>query len=259
MQTTAGLNADFHSPPLQRQAICDIHGEYTSFCHFRDSWFGCPQCREIKLAEIRVREQQMEQQQREQKYKAAIGNAGIPERFINRTLDSYIAESEKQKRILGYCRDYADGFSDIAKIGRSIMFLGSPGTGKTHLSVGVALEIMRNGKSAVFTTASRLLRSIKDTYSKRSEITESQAIAVFTGCDLLIVDEVGVQRGSDYEKDMLFDVINERYENTRPIIILSNLAIADVREYLGDRVYDRMRENGGKAFVMDWESYRGTK
>lgn len=139
------------------------------------------------------------------------------------------------------------------------MFLGSPGTGKTHLSVGIALEIMRNGKSAVFTTASRLLRSIKDTYSKRSEITESQAIAVFTGCDLLIVDEVGVQRGSDYEKDMLFDVINERYENTKPIIILSNLAIADVREYLGDRVYDRMRENGGKAFVMDWESYRGTK
>lgn len=259
MQTTAGLNADFHSPPLQRQAICDIHGEYTSFCHFRDSWFGCPQCREIKLAEIRVREQQMEQQQREQKYKAAIGNAGIPERFINRTLDSYIAESEKQKRILGYCRDYAEGFADIANTGRSILFLGSPGTGKTHLSIGIALEIMRNGKSAVFTTASRLLRSIKDTYSKRSEITESQAIAVFTGCDLLIVDEVGVQRGSDYEKDMLFDVINERYENTRPIIILSNLAIADVREYLGDRVCDRMRENGGKAFVMDWESYRGTK
>jgi DNA replication protein DnaC len=259
MQTTAGLNADFHSPPLQRQAICDIHGEYTSFCHFRDSWFGCPQCREIKLAEILVREQQMERQQREQKYKAAIGNAGIPERFINRTLDSYIAESEKQKRILGHCRDYADGFSDIAKIGRSIMFLGSPGTGKTHLSVGIALEIMRDGRTSVFTTASRLLRSIKDTYSKRSEVTESQAIAVFTTCDLLIVDEVGVQRGSEYEKDMLFDVINERYENLRPTIILSNLTTEEIRAYLGDRVFDRLRENGGRAFVLDWESHRGRR
>lgn len=259
MTATAGLSDDFHSPPLERPATCETHGDYVSFCHFRNTWFGCPHCREIKNTAMRQREERMEQQQRELRYKSAIGTAGIPERFRDRTLETYLPNSEKQERVLAYCRGYADGFDEIIKTGRSIMLLGSPGTGKTHLSIGIAMEIMRHGKTAVFTTASRLLRSIKDTYSKHCEITESQAIAVFTTCDLLIVDEVGVQRGSEYEKDMLFDVINERYENTRPTIILSNLTIAGVREYLGDRVYDRMRENGGKAFVFDWDSYRGVK
>lgn len=259
MTAAAGMGGDFHSPPLERQETCETHGDYISFCHFRNTWFGCPHCREIKNAAMRQREERMEQQQRELRYKINIGIAGIPDRFRDRTFETYLPSSEKQERVLAYCRGYADGFGEIYKTGRSIMLLGSPGTGKTHLSIGIALEIISHGRTAIFTTASRLLRSIKDTYSKHSAITESQAIAVFTDCDLLIVDEVGVQRGSDYEKDMLFDVINERYENTKPTIILSNLTIAGVREYLGDRVYDRLRENGGKAFVFDWESHRGAK
>lgn len=257
MQDLKGLAADFHNPPLERPEACETHGEYTAFCHFRNSWHGCPQCREIKHAAEAARQQRDERRQREQRWLSAIGNAGIPERFRGRTLETYCADSEKQARILAFCRSYADEFVEVAKTGRNILMLGLPGTGKTHLSIGIALEIMRDGRTSVFTTASRLLRSIKDTYSKRSEVTESQAIAVFTTCDLLIVDEVGVQRGSEYEKDMLFDVINERYENLRPTIILSNLTTEEIRAYLGDRVYDRLRENGGKAFVFDWDSYRG--
>lgn len=257
MQDLKGLAADFHNPPLERPETCETHGEYTAFCHYRNSWHGCPQCREIKLAAAKEQSEQSERKQREHRYRIAIGNAGIPERFRGRTLETYCADSEKQARILSFCRSYADDFAEVAKTGRNILMLGLPGTGKTHLSIGIALEIMRDGRTSVFTTASRLLRSIKDTYSKRSEVTESQAIAVFTNCDLLIVDEVGVQRGSEYEKDTLFDVINERYENLRPTIILSNLTTEEIRAYLGDRVYDRLRENGGKAFVFDWDSYRG--
>ena len=257
MQNMNNLATDFHNPPLERPETCETHGEYTAFCHFRNSWFGCPQCREIKLAAVKAESDRIERNQREHRFRIAIGNAGIPERFRDRTLETYRADSEKQARILSFCRSYADEFAEVAKTGRNILMLGLPGTGKTHLSIGIALEIMRDGRTTIFTTASRLLRSIKDTYSKRSEVTESQAIAVFTTCDLLIVDEVGVQRGSEYEEDPLVDVINERYENLRPTIILSNLTTEEIRAYLGDRVYDRLRENGGKAFVFDWDSYRG--
>ena len=81
-------------------------------------------------------------------------------------------------------------------------------------------------------------------------------MAIYTQCDLLIIDEVGVQRGSDFEKETFFDVINERYENMRPTIILSNLTIEEIKVFLGERVFDRLRENGGKAFLLDWPSYR---
>ena len=81
-------------------------------------------------------------------------------------------------------------------------------------------------------------------------------LSAFTECDLLIIDEVGVQRGTDYEKDIMFDVINDRYENLRPTIILSNLSVEETKAHLGERVFDRLRENGGKAFLLNWNSYR---
>ena len=75
--------------------------------------------------------------------------------------------------------------------------------------------------------------------------------------DLLILDEVGVQFGSDTEKLILFDVLNERYEKRRPTLVLSNLSLPDVEQYLGERIFDRLREDGGEAVVFDWESHRG--
>lgn len=74
---------------------------------------------------------------------------------------------------------------------------------------------------------------------------------------MLILDEVGVQFGSEAEKLILFDVLNERYERCKATILLSNLTATEVKDYLGERVMDRMREDGGKVVVFDWESYRG--
>jgi DNA replication protein DnaC len=75
--------------------------------------------------------------------------------------------------------------------------------------------------------------------------------------DLLILDEVGVQFGSDTEKLLLFDVLNERYEQRKPTLLLSNLALDGVKAFLGERIYDRLREDGAEAVVFDWDSWRG--
>ena len=109
----------------------------------------------------------------------------------------------------------------------------------------------------LFTTVMRAIRGIKDTWAKGSETTETQAIEALVFPDLLILDEVGVQFGSETEKLMLFDVLNERYEKRKPCLLLSNLAIEDVKAFLGERVFDRLREDGGEAVAFDWESYRG--
>lgn len=52
-------------------------------------------------------------------------------------------------------------------------------------------------------------------------------------------------------------MLNERYEKRRPTLMLSNLGLDDVRAFLGDRIFDRLREDGGESIVFDWESYRG--
>lgn len=58
---------------------------------------------------------------------------------------------------------------------------------------------------------------------------------------------------------LLFDVLNERYERRKPTLMLSNLTAQEVAAYLGERVMDRLREDGGRVIVFDWESHRGAK
>ena len=55
----------------------------------------------------------------------------------------------------------------------------------------------------------------------------------------------------------MFEIINERYESRQPTILISNLSLTEVKQYLGDRIFDRMREDGGKYISFDWDSYRG--
>lgn len=78
----------------------------------------------------------------------------------------------------------------------------------------------------------RAVRSVKETYAKGSGRTEAQALRDLVDPDLLILDEVGVQFGSDTEKLILFEIINGRYEASRPTIVISNLAAPRWRNIL---------------------------
>ena len=137
-----------------------------------------------------------------------------------------------------------------------MLFLGRPGTGKTHLGCAIAQYLIGKGLTAYYSTVQRALRRVKDTWSRDAAESEATAIKAMTSVDLLVLDEIGVQFGSDTEKTLLFDILNERYERRRPTLLLSNLAKEDVAKFLGERVMDRLREDGGRVLTFDWESYR---
>lgn len=242
-----------------KNLICETHGEFVSKHLFASHWSSCPVCSDERRKEEEAEKIEEERRRKERRMEERIGRSGLPERFRTKELSLFIAETDMQRKALDFSNSYAEGFGDVLKTGRSAIFIGKPGTGKTHLAAGIALSVMRRGAIVYFSTVMRAIRSIKDTWVKDSDISESEAISMFTVPDLLIFDEVGVQFGSEFEKNMLFDIMNERYENRRPSILLSNLSIDEIRGYLGDRVFDRMREDGGKFVVFDWESYRGRK
>lgn len=240
---------------------CDAHGAFEIQCvellgvKMRRS--KCPACLAEQDAAETARKVQEQAEATRRRWEARIGQAGIPERFRDRSLDCYVAESDGQKRALAFARSYADGFCDPKNAGKSALFLGLPGTGKTHLAIGVALQIMAEGRTAMFATVMRAIRTIKDTWRKGSDASEADAIQALVFPDLLILDEIGIQFGSDAEKLLLFDVLNERYERRRPTILLSNLTAKEVSGYLGERIMDRLREDGGEVIVFDWASRRG--
>jgi len=245
---------DFPEEPSKHEK-CDIHGEYESRQIIGAIFSKCPECGRIEH-EKSVREKaQRARDESAIRWQSKLGEACIPERFKSRRLDNFTADGKGQQDALDICMKFAEDFP--ANAGKSLLFLGLPGTGKTHLSVGICQMIMElHGSTALFTSAMKMLQRIKGTWNPRSEESELNAIKVFVRPDLLVLDEIGVQFGSETEKNILFHVINERYERNKPVILISNLTLKEIVPYLGERVYDRLREDGAESVVFAWESFR---
>lgn len=248
-----------HRPPLERDDVCEAHGAYVALCHLGNTWTSCPMCASEGCARAAAKDARKEKEQRDAEWQQRLGRAGIPERFMACSFGGYVVEHEQQQQALDAAVAYADDWARVRAVGRGSIFLGNVGTGKTHLAVAIGKQVMhKHGASVLFISVQRAIRSIKDTWARGSAVSESQAVAVLTFPDLLILDEVGVQHGSDYERQVMFDVLNERYETRKPTLFLSNKTIDEVRAVLGERVMDRLREDGATVVPFGWASSRGS-
>jgi len=244
---------------------CDKHGlQKCKIIKFSQDWTKpyCKLCEEDRKVEEAKREEERKKRQQAEAKRARIESllrrSMIPSRFSNYTFETYIAKSDDQKRKKEFCQKYSEDFENVYQNGTSLVFCGTTGTGKTHLACAIANAVItRLGSSAVFMSVIRAIRQVKETYSKSSEKTEQEAIDWFLNPDLLILDEVGVQFGTDAEKVILFEILNERYQNRKPTILISNLAPKPLTEYIGDRVMDRMKDDNGSVLQFKWESHRG--
>lgn len=235
---------------------CDRHGEYESRNLFRNIWSQCPVCSEEKIKEQERQAQEQAEQNRQYAISMIMGRSGIPARFADRTLDGFKAETPEQERVLKICKAYAERFDERLANGGGLVLCGKPGTGKTHLACGIANHIAKRGRTSLFLSVMEAVRRVKQTWGRNDGETESEVIAKMLKPDLLILDEVGVQFGSETEKLILFEIINGRYSEMRPTIIISNLAREELGAYLGERVIDRMSEGGGATLAFTWESKR---
>ena len=101
-----------------------------------------------------------------------------------------------------------------------------------------------------------MVREIKNTWQRGTEASEIDVINHYTQLDLLIIDEAGIGFNSDTEKMLIFDIIDGRYQNMKPTMIISNLDMDELTSAIGERVIDRLRDGGGQKLVLNWESYR---
>lgn len=242
---------------------CKKHGDYESKLmkipgSGSEIWSPCKACcrEEIAREDQAMREQAIKDQAAA-RARAAIGRTAIPKRFESRTLESYEAKNEGQQKALNSATRYAQNWQENFANGTSLIFTGNPGTGKTHLAVGLALKVIEQGGDALYTRVIELARAVKETYGSKGR-TEKQVINDFAKPDLLVIDEVGRQFGSDTEKMVMFEVINARYEQCKPTIIIANLQASQLESYIDPAALDRLREGGGRMVVFDWASQRGS-
>lgn len=234
---------------------CDRHGDFDGYT--LGGGPHCPACSEERIeAERAAREEAAQREFRQRRADYLLGRAAIPPRFADRRLSNFVPHAQGPAKALQIAQQFADEFDECQKNGRSMIFCGGVGAGKTHLAVGICHEVIAKDRIAVFTSVLSAIRSIKETFRKGAELSEADAIKALVQPDLLVLDEVGVQFGSETEKMYLFEIINGRYEAMKPTILLSNLAKDALTEFIGERVIDRLREGGGRMVLFDWPSYR---
>lgn len=200
--------------------------------------------------------------------------ARIPERHRECTLENFSPKAgghrslaEARLKATGFVRAYP-----AETMGNGLLFVGPCGVGKTHLAVGILHALVaERGVAGRFVDCKELLKQIQNSYSANSEQTERQVLRPALEAEVLVLDELGAARRTDWVSDMVEHVLNMRYNDRKTTIVTTNLPFASAgvhgtgakeavrQETLGDRIGERMLSRLGEMCVvveMDGPDYR---
>ncbi len=212
----------------------------------------CSKCREEEKIAAEERERAIEALKKQELINRRIDNAMVAPRFKDKTLENYKVVNDEQAKIIEDVKWFLENLSCTG-----LIFIGKPGTGKNHLASAIVKEVIKKNKIALMTEAVKAVRAVKESWKGNGE-TESQVMARFSTPDLLVIDELGVQSGSDTERRVLTEIINDRYNYKKPTILIGNVTISELEIIIGDRALDRFKE-GGRVLVFNWESWRAVQ
>ena len=158
------------------------------------------------------------------------------------------------------CREAAASaraFNPRVATGPSLLLLGPVGTGKTHQAFGAIRQIVHTGVAVSWAaiTAADLYAALRPSERGKPETV----MARYAGIPLLLLDDLGAAKTSEWTEETTFRLINHRYENHLATIVTSNLAAKDLRPGLGERVTSRLREMARQVALKGEDRRRGLR
>lgn len=201
----------------------------------------------------RIDSERIIEQNRITRLQNVLGRSGIQELHQTCTFQNYNAELPAQHHALDKAKAYADRFG--SGFG-GFIFSGGCGTGKNHLAAAIGNTLLTAGKSVLVVTIPDLMMRFRETYQDGAKTSEAKLMDDLCKVDLLILDDIGVQRGNTNEGVVLFQIVDRRLSGKKPVGMLTNLDAPALTELLGARIMDRMTMDGGMWLNFDWPSYR---
>ena len=237
-------------------AHCEKHGEYTE--QTADVFgislrTGCPAC-EKEREEIEHQEgiRQAQEAERER-----LESLNIEPMYFTSTLDNFVAGSPEQDRALAYAAEMVKSRSG------KLVLLGSNGTGKTHLAVGI-VRVLGGAIYSMYEITTR----IRASYVSGAKETELQIVDWLSRLPMLAIDEIGRTKGSDAETNWLSYIIDKRHTRGLPLMLISNKHTRKtcpdggcqncLENYISEDIMSRLAEDG-HLVTMTGDDYRRKK
>lgn len=190
-------------------------------------------CEGVKQREVEEERKYIEELQQKAKLarvEKLLSQSNLGRRFMERTFENFRFELNPEAYRVAL--DYAQNFEVYAKNGQGLIFTGSFGVGKTHLAAAIAnYLIVHKSVPVVFGSVSFLLGELKKAYDSES-ISADRIEKQLCTVDLLIIDDLGKEKPTEWLVEKLYYIINSRYEDYRPVVITTNLTLDEIEQRL---------------------------
>lgn len=178
-------------------------------------------------------------------------DSNLGKRFQSRTFETW--DKSRFPKAYELCFKYARNFERMNEYGRGIVLIGNAGTGKTHLASAIANSLMNELIPVKFGTFINLLDNLKKAFR-----TDKDVVASLTEIPVLIIDDLGKEKYTEWASQILFQVIDQRYNSELPTIITTNLSVEEMKERFGEPITSRLMEMC-YGIVLNGENYRYEK
>lgn len=180
-------------------------------------------------------------------------------KYLNEDFNTFKTETENQKKILNISKKIAYKLKESINSNILVAFIGTPGTGKDHIAKSIISDIWNNDLTVIHTTVREMSRAIRQA-KEILNMNEQEAINYYSEADILIINEIGVQSMTDFEKANIFEVVNNIDRKEKNCIFISNEDEAGFKKCIDfegqNRVWDRLQ---GRIIIFEGQSYRKVK
>lgn len=192
-----------------------------------------------------------------------LAAAGIPRRYLDCTIASFETLSPTLRR----ARDETQEFVDLwPNVERGLLFVGGCGTGKTHLAVAALKEAIESGRPGryLFRNFQDLVQQLQSSFEVEGGPTKSELMRPLIEADLLVLDELGSQKPTPFVQDILYHIINSRYNEERSTLFTTNYfdsseSDQSLSDRIGARLRSRLFEMARAVVITDTDDYRKRK
>lgn len=149
-----------------------------------------------------------------------------------------ISQREQMKTVYEYCYDWAKDFS---RRSTGLIMLGKTGLGKTHLSLAILGVVINKGYSVYYNSVQNIMDRLQKEHFGKIEVSADESISTdLYESDLLILDDLGAEFSTQFTVAELYNILNTRIINSKPVIISTNLTLREIEEKYSQRIASRL-------------------